>query len=278
MTRRYKPMLARLAPAPFSDKDWIFEVKWDGFRAIAYVNEEVSLRSRNDKELIDNFPELKELSQLAQHTVLDGEIVILNKGKVNFQALLERGRVVSPTEIEFRTSQSPAAYVVFDILEKDGKSLLNLPLMERKKILKSTVKEGPYVLLEDFVEEKGEAYYKVALDKGLEGIMAKKKDSIYEPGVRSGNWLKMKKLRSCDCVIFGYTKGTGGRETTFGALLLGLYDKEGKPVYVGKVGTGFSQPKLKVLLEAFQELKTDAAPLKADVTEMVTWLKPKLVL
>ena len=277
MTRRYKPMLARLAPAPFSDKDWIFEVKWDGFRAIAYVNEEVSLRSRNDKELIDNFPELKELTQLAQNTVLDGEIIILNKGKVNFQALLERGRVVSPTEIEFRTSQSPAAYVVFDILEKDGKPLLNLPLMERKKILKTTVKEGPHVLLEDFVEEKGEAYYKVALDKGLEGIMAKKKDSIYEPGVRSGNWLKMKKLRSCDCVIFGYTKGTGGREKTFGALLLGLYDKEGKPVYVGKVGTGFSQQTLKVLSEAFQELKTDAAPLKADVTEMVTWLKPKLV-
>jgi bifunctional non-homologous end joining protein LigD len=277
MTRRYKPMLARLAPAPFSNKDWIFEVKWDGFRALAYVNEEVSLRSRNDKELIDNFPELKELNQLTQHTVLDGEIVILNKGKVNFQELLERGRVVSPTEIEFRTKRTPAAYVIFDILEKDGKPLLDLPLMERKKILKATVKEGPHVLLEDFVEEKGEAYYKVALDKGLEGIIAKKKDGVYEPGVRSGNWLKVKKLRTCDCIIFGYTKGTGGREKTFGALLLGLYEKEGKPVYIGKVGTGFTQETLQVLSEAFQELKTDSAPFKADVTEMVTWLKPKLV-
>ena len=270
-------MLARVANKPFSSKDWIFEVKWDGFRAIAYVNEELSLRSRNGKELKYNFPELEELKQQAQNVVLDGEIVILNAGKVNFQALLERGRSVSPPEIEFRTRRAPAVYVVFDILEKDGKPLVDLPLMERKRILKETVKEGAHVLLTDYVEEKGEAYYKAALEKGLEGIMAKKKDSPYEPGVRSGNWLKIKKLRSCDCVVFGYTKGTGARETTFGALLLGLYDKEGKPVYVGKVGTGFSQDTLKALSEAFQKLETDAAPFEADVVGEVRWLKPELV-
>ena len=211
MTRSYKPMLARLADKPFSDKDWIFEVKWDGFRAIAYINEDLSIRSRNGKELRYNFPELEELKQQAHDVVLDGEIVILNEGKVNFQALLERGRVVSPPEIEFRSSRLPAVYVVFDILEKDGKPLVDLPLMERKEILKTTVKEGAHVLLADYVEEKGEDYYNVALEKGLEGIMAKKKDSPYEPSIRSGNWLKIKELRSCDCVIFGYTKGTGAR-------------------------------------------------------------------
>jgi DNA ligase D-like protein (predicted 3'-phosphoesterase) len=139
------------------------------------------------------------------------------------------------------------------------------------------VSEGKHVLLSDFVEEKGEDYYNIALEKGLEGIMAKKKDSHYESGVRSGNWLKIKKLRSSDCVVFGYTKGTGDRAKTFGALLLGLYSKEGKPVYVGKVGTGFSRLTLKTLSETFEQLKTDIAPFEADVSEEITWLKPALV-
>ena len=270
-------MLARLALNPFSHEDWIFEIKWDGFRAIAYVNEELSLKSRNDKELKYNFSELEELKQLARNVVLDGEIVVMKEGKTDFQALLERGNALSQAEIEIQAKRSPAVYVVFDLLEKDGVSLVKLPLLERKKILKNSVKEGPHVLLSDFVEEKGEAYYTIALEKGLEGIIAKKKDSIYEPGVRSSNWLKIKKLRSCDCVIFGYTKGTGARSETFGALLLGLYDAESKPVYVGKVGTGVSQETLKTLAEAFQVLKADAASLKVDIPDEVTWLKPELV-
>jgi len=277
MTGKYKPMLAREADKPFSDKDWIFEIKWDGFRALAYVNQALSLRSRNGKELKYNFPEIEELKQQTHDVVLDGEIVILNEGKVDFQAMLERGKAVSPAEIEFRTKRSPAVYVVFDILEKEGKPLIDLPLTERKKILKATVKESSHVLLEDLVDEKGEDYYKAALEKGLEGVMAKKKNSPYEPGVRSGNWLKIKKLRSCDCVVFGYTKGAGARKKTFGALLLGLYDKNGSPVYVGKVGTGFSDDTLQALTEEFQKLETEDAPFKADVIGEVTWLKPKLV-
>ena len=277
MIRRYKPMLARESPKPFSNKDWLFEIKWDGFRAIAYVNEELSLRSRNGKELRFNFPEIEELKQLTHNVVLDGEIVIVKGEKANFQAMLERGKTVSPTEMELRSQRSPAVYVAFDILEKDGKSLIDVPLAERKKILKDSVKEGAHILLSDYIEENGEAYFQAALGKGLEGIMAKKKDSPYEPGARSGNWLKIKKLNSCDCVIFGYTRGTGARRDTFGALLLGLYDKGRKPVYVGKVGTGFSQNTLKDLIEAFQELKTNESPFKTEVHEEITWLKPKLV-
>jgi DNA ligase D-like protein (predicted ligase)/DNA ligase D-like protein (predicted 3'-phosphoesterase) len=277
MTGKYKPMLAREADKPFTDKDWIFEVKWDGFRALAYVNEDLSLRSRNGKELRYNFPELEELKQQAHNVVLDGEIVILNEGKVNFQAMLERGRAVSPAEIEFRIKRAPAVYVVFDILEKDGKPLLDLPLTERKKILKTAVQEGEHVLIQDFVEEKGENYYRVVLEKGLEGVMAKKKDSPYKSGMRSGNWLKIKKLRACDCVVFGYTKGTGARAKTFGALLLGLYNEERSPVYVGKVGTGFSQDTLEALTAEFKKLETDEAPFKADVIGEVMWVKPKLV-
>ena len=274
---RYKPMLAKEAKAAFTDADWIFEVKWDGFRALAYIDGEVSLLSRNQKELLDNFPELEELKLQAHDVVLDGEIIILNGGKVDFQALLERGKATLLTEIELRAKRSPAAYVVFDILEKDGKPLLDLPLLERKKILQNSVKEGEHVLLTDYVDGKGEAYFQAVLNRGLEGVMAKRKNSPYEPGLRTGNWVKIKKLRSCDCVIFGYTRGTGTRKSTFGALLLGLYDTNGKAVYVGKVGTGFSEPTLDAMLSEFHKIETDVEPFNADVAEKVTWVNPKLV-
>jgi DNA ligase D-like protein (predicted ligase)/DNA ligase D-like protein (predicted 3'-phosphoesterase) len=278
MTRShtYRPMLARLAQQPFSGKDWLFEIKWDGFRAIAYVNQALSLRSRNQKELKYTFPELEELTQLTRNVVLDGEIVLVKEGKPDFQALLERRQATSPVEIELQAKRSPVVYVVFDILEKSDVSLANLPLTERKRILKDSVKEGKHVVLSDFVEEKGEDYYHVALEKGLEGIVAKRKDSVYESGARSDSWLKIKKLRSCDCVIFGYTKGSGARSESFGALLLGLYDGE-KSVYVGKVGTGFSQALLQTLSERFKQLKTDKPLFESDITDEITWLKPELV-
>ena len=120
MSHSYKPMLAKEATKPFSSKDWIFEIKWDGFRAIAYVNDQVSLRSRNNKELIDNFPELRELKDLTRNAVLDGEIVIIKNGKADFQALQEREKAVRASEIQSQTMKLPAQYIVFDILEKDG--------------------------------------------------------------------------------------------------------------------------------------------------------------
>jgi len=277
MNRNYKPMLAELTLQPFSNEDWVFEIKWDGFRTIAYVNKDLSLKSRNGKELKDIFPELEELGQLAHDVVLDGEIVVMKEGRADFQTLLERGKALSPTEIRLQTSRSPAIYVVFDILEKDGKTLVHLPLIERKQILQNSVQEGRHVLLSDFVETNGVAYFAAALDKGIEGVVAKRKNSPYEPGIRSNNWLKIRKLRSCDCVIFGYTIGSGTRNETFGALLLGLYNQEGIPVYVGKVGTGFSQDTLQTLLEAFQKLEAASPPFKAEVPNEVRWLKPKLV-
>src|SRR4030067_3505174 len=117
MSYSYKPMLAKEAFKAFSNTDWVFEIKWDGFRALAYVNEKVSLRSRNNKELIDNFPELKELKQLARNVVLDGEIIIIKNGKADFQALQERGKAVKASDIQAQTMRLPAQYIVFDILE-----------------------------------------------------------------------------------------------------------------------------------------------------------------
>jgi DNA ligase D-like protein (predicted ligase)/DNA ligase D-like protein (predicted 3'-phosphoesterase) len=274
--RQYKPMLAKPASKAFTSGDWIFEIKWDGIRAISYVGEQLSIRSRNNVELLERFPEFMELKDLANNTVLDGEIVVI-KGRTDFQTLLERSRASFIGDIEFMAKEYPATYIVFDILEKDGNPIIGLPLIERKRILRNSVKESRSVVLSVFVEEEGEAYYRAALEKGVEGIMAKKKDSIYEPGLRSSNWLKIKKLTSCDCVIFGYTKGKGARVASFGALILGLYDEE-NAVYVGKVGTGFSEDNIKSLLQIFGGLETKIETLKGvEIAEEITWLEPKVV-
>jgi DNA ligase D-like protein (predicted ligase)/DNA ligase D-like protein (predicted 3'-phosphoesterase) len=277
MKQFYKPMLAQSAERPFNSKDWIFEVKWDGIRAISYVNDELNIRTRNNKELRYNFPELEELKNLTRGAVLDGEIIVIQEGLTDFQIVIERSKLTSIRDIERMGREFPATYVVFDLLEKDGTPLIDLPLMERKKLLSEVLKEGKHVVLSVFVEEEGEFYYQEALKKGVEGVMAKRKGSRYTPGVRSENWLKIKKLLSRDCVIFGYTEGEGKRKMDFGALILGLYE-ENKPVYVGKVGTGFSQEKISQLKKTFQKLISPERTLEGvDVEEEVTWLKPELV-
>jgi DNA ligase D-like protein (predicted ligase)/DNA ligase D-like protein (predicted 3'-phosphoesterase) len=277
MRQYYKPMLGNPAAKPFVSKDWIFEVKWDGIRAISYVDAEFSIRSRNGKEFKDKFPELEELKDVAMNTVLDGEIIVMRDKKTDFQTLLERSRVTSDRDAQYMSKSFPATYVIFDILEKDGESLIHFPLIERKAILRDRVRDGKYVVLSVFIEEDGEAYYDEAIKRGVEGIVAKKKNSQYEPGIRSNNWLKIKKVLSCDCIIFGYTKGQGSREKTLGALILGLYDNK-TPVFVGKVGTGFSESTMKMLLGAFEGLRTERETLqKVDVSEEITWLRPELV-
>jgi len=191
--------------------------------------------------------------------------------------VLERTQTTSSQDIEHLSHESPATYVVFDILEKEGNTLIDLPLIERKKILKDSVKEGEHVILSIFEEEDGESYYDAALKRGIEGVIAKRKDGRYEPGTRSSSWLKIKKLASCDSVIFGYTRGEGTRRETFGALILGLYDA-GTPVYVGKVGTGFSERALELLTQAFRDLQTKEPTLgQVNIPEQVTWLQPILV-
>jgi bifunctional non-homologous end joining protein LigD len=303
MKTRYQPMLARPAHGPFNGDAWYFEIKWDGVRAIAYVDGDLSLRSRNDLELAGQFPELAELLNLAPHTVLDGEIVVMSGGKPDIQALLPRLqagiRRLPPADIK-----NPVTYIVFDILEKDKKILLDLPFSERRKILEKSVKEGPHVILSVPVAARGEDYYKAAIARGLEGVMAKLGDRPYEPGLRSGAWLKIKAEKTCDCVIAGYTPGQGGRGLTFGALLLGLYEQgngarvekrisspKKKPsvlppsgnenrklVYIGKVGTGFSDRDLENLVKSFSPLETSTPQLDGvEPGEPVIWLKPALV-
>ncbi len=298
-------MLSRSSNGPFNGDAWDFEIKWDGVRAIAYVDGNLSLRSRNDRELSGQFPELAELLNLAPHTVLDGEIVVMSRGRPDIQALLPRLQAGIGSSAPVKV-KNPVTYIVFDILEKDKKPLLDLPFSERRKILGNSVTEGPHVILSVPVEARGEEYYKAAIAKGLEGVMAKRRDSPYEPGLRTGAWLKIKAERTCDCVIAGYTPGQGGRGPTFGALILGLYEQErgdippvkrrissskrtslpSTPVgenarnlvYIGKVGTGFSDRDLADLQETFSTLKTGTPQLDdVELSLSVIWLKPVLV-
>ena len=273
----YSPMLARPADRPFDHPDWVYEVKWDGIRAIAYVGGSLSLRSRNDQELLGSFPELEELRSLTEDAVLDGEIVVMRAGVPDFRAAARRNRLTNPSEIEEARAASPATYIVFDILEKDGVSLIDRPLQRRLEVLKASVRQGRYVALSAPIKEHGVAYYEAAVRRGLEGVVAKRLTSTYQPGVRSGDWLKVKRVRSCDCVVFGYTPGDGARADTFGALLLGLYD-EGKPVYVGRVGTGFTDQDLRGTRNTLDGLRTDAQWFTdPDIPEGSTWVRPRLV-
>lgn len=273
----YKPVLCKTAPKPFSNSDWIFEVKWDGFRALAYVNGKFSLQSRNGSEFKFNFPEICELKELTHNVVLDGELIIMKEGFPDFQSMLLRGKATRQRDIERQVRVEPASYIVFDILEKDGKPLTSLPLMERKRILRESVQEGRHVRIADYIEGKGEDYYRIVTAKGLEGVVAEKKDSLYEEGKRSDCWLKIKHLKSVDCVVFGYSTGTGARSSSFGALILGVYDSDGKPVYIGDIGTGFNNEMLSLPMDAFKFLKKDEAPFGVKGFGNVTWSKPALV-
>jgi DNA ligase D-like protein (predicted 3'-phosphoesterase) len=297
MTSEYQPMLAKTVHAPFNSDEWFFEIKWDGVRAIASVNDTVSLKSRNNHELRGQFPELNELLHLAPGTVLDGEIVIMSGGKPDIQSLLPRlhkgSGKIPPSQVRV-----PVTYIVFDILKKDKKPLISLPLVERREILKQAVKEGPHVVLSVPVTGRGEDYYRAAVARGLEGIMAKRMNGRYEPGLRSDNWLKIKADKTCDCVIAGYTPGQRGRSPAFGALILGLYENmsgdaippgiagqspamgpRGRGlVYIGNVGSGFSDQVLHDLMTTFSSLKTNTPQFAVPGQKgNVVWLEPVLV-
>ena len=273
----YRPMMARIAEEPFNDPDWVFEVKWDGVRAIAYVAEDVSLRTRNDNEIITKFPELNELSDLASDVVLDGEIVVLTDGLPDFQAVASRNQQQNPRDIRKQAAQRPATYIVFDILESNGVSLIDRPLYERLEILENHLEQGRHVVRSQPIREYGVEYYEAALQKNLEGIMGKRRDSPYQPGSRSPDWLKIKQVKTCDCVVFGYTRGSGDREKSFGALLLGLYD-DGKPAYVGRVGTGFSDRDLENITHRLEALEvTDCWFYEEDIPRDSRWVEPRVV-
>jgi bifunctional non-homologous end joining protein LigD len=272
MPTAIKPMLATLTDKPFDREDWIYEIKWDGYRAISYLsNGKVNLLSRKMLSFNEKFPVIVDaLKAWKIKAVVDGEIVAIDDaGNPDFQALqnyLKDGR------------KARLVYYVFDLIWYNGKDLTDLPLIERKKILQQILPEDDRVIyFSDHITGKGTDFYNVATGKGLEGIMAKKADSTYSPDSRSGSWLKIKNNQKTEAIICGYTAGRNSRKH-FGAIILGRY--EGAALkYIGHTGGGFNEKLLKELFEKFQPLITDKSPFKVTPkTNMpVTWLKPELV-
>lgn len=264
-----KPMTAQIRDKPFDDEAWIFEIKWDGYRAVAETGNPTRLYSRNGLSFAKLYPVvIEELSKIKEKTILDGEIVAFNnQNKPDFQKLQQYGYYKNLSLV----------YYVFDCLAVKGKSITHLPLVERKKILKSLLPKSNIIRYADHVEEKGIAFFNEAVKMDLEGIIAKRSQSTYLPGKRSSDWLKIKHHNTQEAVIVGYTAPRGGRQY-FGALILALMRK-GKPTYIGHTGTGFTTKILKEVYEKLQSLKTDSSPFthKIPVNSPVTWVKPVLV-
>jgi len=276
-----KPMLATLTDEPFDDPDWTYEVKWDGYRALAFINgKEVELQSRNSKSFNEKFYPIRDtLANWNTQMILDGEIVVLNdKGFSDF-GKLQTWRSEADGEL---------VYYVFDLLWLDGSDLMNLPLHQRQALLEKALPAEDNIRMSKIFKATGRESFEVAQKLGLEGIIAKKADSTYQPDVRSKEWLKIKTEMRQEVVIGGYTKNENTSKL-FSALLVGWFD-EGILRYSGPVGTGFDTQTQKLLLEKFESLKTDTCPFSTipeynkpsrfrphPPKAKVTWLKPQLV-
>lgn len=278
-------MLAAAAADAFDDDRWTFEPKWDGVRAIAICDEGVRLVSRNRKDITVAYPELHDLSArlVALNAMLDGEIVAMHDGKPSFERLQNRMHVRNRTEIERLAKTIPVTYLAFDLIYLDGRSLVGLPLEERRRLLEETVVSSEFVQLSPSFPGKGVALFDAAKEQHLEGIVAKKLGSKYEPGRRSKAWLKIKTVQDADVVIGGWLPGEGRRTGTIGSLLLGAYSG-GDLIYAGAVGTGFDDRTLALLHQRLAGLEQDSPPftvesLRGSKPELrhARWVKPELV-
>lgn len=266
-----EPMKAQLTDQPaFDSNDWIFEIKWDGYRAIAEINAGTTkLYSRNgltfDKAFLKVFNSLKSITK---NSILDGEIVVFDeKGKPNFQKLQN-----------YKSNDKYLIqYYVFDIVALEGKSLTNLTLIERKKILQKLLPESDVIKYCDHVDGEGRILFKEMQKIGMEGIIAKRKNSKYLVGKRTTDWLKIKNVQTQEAIIVGYTSPKGSR-SSFGSLLLAVKHK-GKLMSIGNVGTGFTDQSLKDLHTKLKKIIRITSPLDVPIkqTPDITWVDPVLV-
>lgn len=278
---KIQPMLATLVDQPFDEEGWLYEAKWDGYRAVSFINKKkVEIRSRNNKDFNDKFfPVTKALQQWNINAVVDGEIVVLDENGVSNFGALQNWRSEADGKL---------IYYLFDILWLDGKDLTGLPLKERQAILKMHMPKNDRIKLSQAFEESGIDFFNAAKKAGLEGIIAKKADSIYNSGNRSKEWLKIKANKRQEMVIGGYTRNNNTSKL-FSALLVGIYNK-GKLIYTGKIGTGFNDTTQKEMIVRFKKLITQKPPFdelpninkpsrfRPDPPHATaTWLKPELV-
>lgn len=275
------PMLAESVAEPFDGAQWLFEIKWDGYRAISFIeNGKARLVSRNQNDLTARYPELKDMAQLikAKTAILDGEVVALDEeGKASFSLMQQRTGFRPGRHRAAGNADVPVLYYAFDLLYLDGYDWRRVPLEERKRKLASVLVTGDGVRYSDHFEEHGKALFEIARKKGLEGIVAKIRTSCYEER-RSSEWLKIKIRHRLEAVIGGYTETKGSR-THFGSLVLGLYDKQGRLIHVGQAGSGFNQKSLGEIANVLKKLETNKNPFFGDVDALrkVSFVKPELV-
>jgi bifunctional non-homologous end joining protein LigD len=277
MPTAVQPMLASIAEDPFDDPNWVFEIKWDGYRVISYLeNGGVRLLSRNQNDLAPRYPELRELSKWvkAKSAVLDGEVVVLDEqGRPSFSLMQQRTGIRAHGRQSAPRSDLPILYYVFDLIFLDGYDLRRVALVDRKRALQQILPSEGIVRFSDHYAQQGTALFQVAKEKGLEGIVAKKANSCYEER-RSREWLKIKITQTVDCVIGGYTDPEGARQY-FGSLVLGLYNDKKELIHVGHAGTGFSQATLKQIFTVVKGLETKTKPFTGVVdAKNVHWVKP----
>lgn len=278
---KLKPMLATLVDEPFEKPGWIYEVKWDGYRAVAFINKgKVELKSRNDKSFNEKFYPITEALQAFDfNAILDGEVVVVNEKGISDFGALQNWR---------SEADGMLLYYVFDILWLNGKDLTQLPLTDRKKILKDLINDNEDIKISEYFEESGISFFETAKKMDLEGIMAKRADSPYSPGDRNKDWLKIKAVKRQEMVIGGYTVNDDTSKL-FSSILVGVFDKK-KLIYKGKVGTGFNAKTQKEMMAAFKKLEVKNPPFTQlpDVNKpsrfrpnpphaSATWLKPELV-
>ena len=270
MPHKIKPMLASLTDNIFDDKNWLFEIKWDGYRAIAEIEKgKVDLYSRNNISFNEKFsPIVSSLTQMNYDVILDGEVVSVDENGISKFQLLQNFQ---------RTGEGNLIYYLFDIIYLNGYDLKKLPLIERKEILKKILPDIPNIRFSDHIENEGKALYKIAEEKKLEGILAKNKKSAYQLNKRSKEWLKLKIRKQQEAVIGGFTKPRGSRNE-LGALVLGAY-RNGNFVYIGHSGGGFTEESLKMIRKKLNSLIRKTSPFKeTPKTNMpATWVEPKIV-
>ncbi|MEA2399915.1 MAG: bifunctional non-ous end joining protein LigD [Thermoleophilaceae bacterium] len=281
MPDRIEPMLARLGELPPDEEKWGFEVKWDGIRTVAFLDHgHIHLQGRNFTDFTPRYPEVRELAREvgARRLILDGEIVAFDdQGRPSFERLQTRMHLASDSAVRRRMRDTPVSYIVFDLLYLDGHSTLPLPYEQRRELLEALELEGPAWRTPAYHRGEGTALLEATREHGIEGIVAKRLDSAYQPGARTSAWLKIKNVCEQDVVIGGWTPGEGGRRATLGALVCGVYD-DGKLVYVGKVGTGFTEQTLALVQRALEPLRRDTTPFEGRQPPKGTiFVEPKLV-
>jgi bifunctional non-homologous end joining protein LigD len=279
LPRDVKPMLTTLVDEPFDDDRWLFELKWDGYRGIAVVEKDtVTLTSRNGKDLLHQFAEMKALPRAFRSipVVVDGELCVLDdQGRPDFQALQSRDK--PEARGVKRRKPSPVVFVVFDLLYADGRDLRERPLEERKRLLEAIIIPDRGVLYSQHVIDHGKELYALAQQRGLEGIVGKVRTSPYRSGIRSREWVKIKTKQRQEFVIGGWTEPRGSRKG-FGSLLVGHYEGD-ELLYAGHVGTGYDEKILRDVMAKLKPLERKTSPFKnaPKTNTPAHWVKPDLV-